>query len=127
MLVVEHSSVEIRDPFFLGHAIGLIVGEGSFTGDRHAWCLAVKLHESDAEPLKKLRDIFGGQILRALRSMWVAGTVSGCCAAANSLMPCPPLSLATAHRKRDQLETWAAKYGYLSRRTRWAPQVSEVS
>lgn len=50
------------EPFGLGYAMGLIVGEGSFTGDRQQPSLEVKLHRRDAEPLEHLRRTLGGRI-----------------------------------------------------------------
>jgi hypothetical protein len=50
------------DAFDLGYVIGLIVGEGSFTGDRRDGCLTVKLHEEDPEPLERLKQVFGGRV-----------------------------------------------------------------
>ena len=42
--------------------MGLIVGEGSFTGDRQQPSLEVKLHRRDVEPLEHLQRILGGRI-----------------------------------------------------------------
>jgi hypothetical protein len=50
------------DPFALGYAMGLIVGEGSFTGDREQPSLEVKLHRRDMEPLEHLQRTLGGRI-----------------------------------------------------------------
>src|SRR5919109_2232636 len=49
-------------PFDLGYAMGLIVGEGSFTGDLASPALSVKLHELDPQPLRFLRRTLGGRI-----------------------------------------------------------------
>jgi len=48
--------------FELGYVMGLIVGEGSFTGDRHHPALSVKLHQRDPEPLRSLLTALGGRI-----------------------------------------------------------------
>jgi hypothetical protein len=40
--------------FDLGYAMGLVVGEGSFTGDRASPALSVKMHKLDPEPLRFL-------------------------------------------------------------------------
>ena len=50
------------DPFDRGYCLGLIVGEGCFTGDRKKPVLAVRLHEDDPEPLYALQRAFGGHI-----------------------------------------------------------------
>jgi hypothetical protein len=42
--------------------MGLIVGEGSFTGDRRQPSLEVKLHRRDLEPLEHLQRTLGGRI-----------------------------------------------------------------
>jgi hypothetical protein len=42
--------------------MGLIVGEGSFTGDREMPWLAVRLHARDPQPLLDLKSVFGGRI-----------------------------------------------------------------
>ena len=50
------------DGFGLGYAMGIIVGEGSFTGDRLQPSLEVKLHRRDLEPLEHLQRTLGGRI-----------------------------------------------------------------
>ena len=42
--------------------MGLIVGEGSFTGDRQQPSLELKLHRRDFEPLQHLQRTLGGRI-----------------------------------------------------------------
>ena len=48
--------------FDVGYAMGLIVGEGSFTGDRQQPSLEVKMHRRDVEPLEHLQRTLGGRI-----------------------------------------------------------------
>ena len=50
------------DQFALGYAMGIIVGDGSFTGDRSQPSLEVKLHRRDLEPLEHLQRTLGGKI-----------------------------------------------------------------
>lgn len=50
------------DPFGLGYAMGLIVGEGSFTGDRRQPSLELKAHRRDVEPLEHIQRVLGGRI-----------------------------------------------------------------
>jgi hypothetical protein len=50
------------DQFGLGYAMGLIVGEGSFTGDRQQPSLELKVHRRDVEPLEHLQKTLGGRI-----------------------------------------------------------------
>ena len=50
------------DAFDLGYALGIIVSEGSFTGDRHQPSLEVKAHRRDLQPLEHLQRVFGGRI-----------------------------------------------------------------
>jgi hypothetical protein len=56
----------VKEPYTPSHEIaycmGLIVGEGSFTGDKLAPALQVRLHDSDPEPLLDLQRVFGGTI-----------------------------------------------------------------
>jgi hypothetical protein len=56
------SIMAAMDPFALGYAMGLIVGEGSFTGDREQPSLEVRLHRRDLEPLEHLQRTLGGRI-----------------------------------------------------------------
>src|SRR5678815_4927813 len=42
--------------------MGLVVGEGSFTGDKKRPLLQVKLHERDPLPLLALKKVFGGTL-----------------------------------------------------------------
>ena len=53
---------EVKNDFDLGYAMGLIVGEGSFSGDRRQPVLAVKLHERDPAPLLFLLRALGGKV-----------------------------------------------------------------
>jgi hypothetical protein len=46
----------------IAYCMGLIVGEGCFTGGWNQPCLAVRLHASDPLPLEDLRNVFGGII-----------------------------------------------------------------
>lgn len=48
--------------FQIGYIMGLVVGEGSFTGDRRQPALQVKLHEADPEPLFLLQHLLGGHV-----------------------------------------------------------------
>lgn len=50
------------DPFKLGYAMGLIAGEGSFTRQRRAGVLSLKLHERNALPFQLLCHVFGGRV-----------------------------------------------------------------
>ena len=50
------------DTFNLGYIMGLIVGEGCFTGDKKQPRISVHLHEIDPEPLLLLQSVLGGRI-----------------------------------------------------------------
>lgn len=50
------------DSFSLGYAMGLIVGEGSFTGDRQQPSLEIRMHRRDLDPLENVRNVLGGRI-----------------------------------------------------------------
>lgn len=104
------------DPFALGYALGLIVGEGSFTGDRAQPSLEVKLHRRDLEPLEHLQRLFGGRIFgpyvrqgRHLYSYMLRGR------ALKDALPVLQERLPPSW-KRVQFEAWRAKYKeYLDR------------
>lgn len=49
-------------PFDLGYAMGLIVGEGSFTGDTKQPSLEIRMHRRDLEPLENVQRLLGGRI-----------------------------------------------------------------
>ena len=49
-------------PFELGYAMGLIVGEGSFTGDRQQPSLEIRMHRRDLAPLENVQRLLGGRI-----------------------------------------------------------------
>ena len=49
-------------PFELGYAMGLIVGEGSFTGDKQQPSLEIRMHRRDLEPLENVQRLLGGRI-----------------------------------------------------------------
>jgi hypothetical protein len=98
------------DPFALGYAMGIIVGEGSFTGDRQQPSLEVKLHRRDRDPLENLQRVLGGRIFgpysrqgRTSYSYMLRG---------RELKDAIPLL--TEHLpiswKRVQFEAWLAKY-----------------
>jgi hypothetical protein len=46
--------------FERGYVAGLLVAEGSWTGDKTRGCLAVKMHAHDPEPIDALRRLLGG-------------------------------------------------------------------
>jgi hypothetical protein len=48
--------------FDLGYIMGLMVGEGSFTGDKEQPALQLRLKDDDPEPLKRLNRLLGGNI-----------------------------------------------------------------
>jgi hypothetical protein len=66
LLHVEHSRWNAvlfdNDPFKLGYAMGLIVGEGSFTHQRGRPVMSLKLHVRDPFPFQFLRHVFGGRV-----------------------------------------------------------------
>ena len=52
----------MTDDFKLGFVMGIIAGEGSFTGDHRTPALQVKMHARDVALLEVLRDQLGGKI-----------------------------------------------------------------
>lgn len=98
------------DQFAIGYAMGLIVGEGSFTGDRQQPSLEVKLHRRDVEPLEHLQRVLGGRIFgpyahggRSLYAYMLRG---------RELRGALPVLQAHLPKswKRVQFEQWRAKY-----------------
>ena len=110
------------DSFGLGYAIGLIVGEGSFTGDRQQPSLEIRMHRRDLEPLESVRRVLGGRIFGPYahggRSQYVYMLRGGELKAALPILHqhLPP------SWKRIQFDAWRAKYSdYLDR-----PQPSQA-
>ena len=50
------------DTFDLGYVMGLVVGEGTFTGDRRQPALQLKHHARDPFPLRRLAELLGGRV-----------------------------------------------------------------
>lgn len=106
----------VPSDFDIGYAMGLIVGEGSFTGDRRAACLSVRLHADDPLPLEHLWSLFGGRIYGpyeyGIRRSW-AWMLRG-----DDLWDALPMLFdrLPPSRKRRQLEAWAVRYGFTSRK-----------
>jgi hypothetical protein len=106
----------------IAYCMGLIVGEGSFSSDRHQPSLAVKLHARDPQPLLDLRGVFGGRLYgpyyhggRHSRLWLLRG-----CELVESL-PYFERWLPKSH-KREQFEAWCVQHteyflrlGYVSR------------
>lgn len=98
------------DPFALGYAMGLIVAEGSFTGDRQQPSLEVKMHRRDVEPLDLLQKTLGGRIFgpyahggRNLYAYMLRGREL------KQALPVIQAHLPPSW-KRVQFEAWRAKY-----------------
>src|SRR6185503_9034833 len=90
--------------------MGIIVGEGSFTGDRQQPSLEVKLHRRDREPLENLQRVFGGRIFgpysrqgRTSYSYMLRGSEL------KDALPLLHQHLPNSW-KRVQFEAWKAKY-----------------
>lgn len=104
------------DRFDLGYAMGLIVSEGSFTGDRQQPSLEVKAHRRDVEPLEHLRRVLGGRIFgpyahggRNLYAYMLRGREL------KEALPTLQEHLPTGW-KRAQFDAWLAKYaGFFER------------
>ena len=102
-------------PFQIGYLMGLIVGEGSFTGDLRAPVLAVQLHENDPLPLLALQRVLGGRIYGPYHYRQKDGSerhaikwlLRGRALAA--LLPAIHRHLPPS-RKREQFELWLMKY-----------------
>lgn len=104
---------EISD-FDLGYIMGVIVGEGSFTGDWRNPCLQVKLHQRDVAVLEFLQNSLGGRIYGPYHhggrhySMWLLRGDELDKAVALFIRHLP-----SSHR-RGQFMSWMAKYPYWS-------------
>jgi hypothetical protein len=101
------------DDFTIGYLIGLIVGEGSFTADRRAPVLSVKMHEEDPEALRILARSLGGRVYgpydhdgRHFFLYHLRGQ------ALRSAVPLFLSHLPTG-RKRRQFLAWAARHALL--------------
>ncbi len=99
------------EAFDIGYLMGLIVGEGSFTGDRAAPLLSVKLPEDDPEPLQWLARSLGGKVYgpyRYDRRHFFVYHLRG-----RALRSAIPLFLTylPQSRKRRQFLGWLAKFG----------------
>lgn len=98
------------DAFELGYAMGLIVSQGSFTGDREQPSLEIKAHRRDVEPLEHVQRVLGGRIFgpydhsgRHLYAYMLRG---------KELKDALPLIDERLPRgwKRAQFEAWRGKY-----------------
>jgi hypothetical protein len=110
------------EDFALGYAMGLVVGEGSFTGDRQQPSLEIRTHRRDLEPLEDVRRVLGGRIFgpyaHGARHLYVYMLRGGELKAA---VPVLQEHLPNSW-KRVQFEAWRAKYReYLDR-----PQPSQA-
>jgi hypothetical protein len=97
--------------FDLGFIMGLVIGEGSFTGDRHRAELAIRLHESDPEPLRLIQMTLGGRIYGPYchgGRRYFHWSLSG-----KALYDAVPIfeERLPPSRKRDQFLVWIEKYG----------------
>ena len=104
---------EVRNDFDLGYLMGLIVGEGCFSGDRRRPRLAVKLHERDPQPLQFLVRALGGKVYgpyhhdgRRFLVYYLGGA---------DLRRAIPLFLHHLPRswKRHQFLEWGVRWGFL--------------
>ncbi|OGB22964.1 MAG: hypothetical protein A3E23_08210 [Burkholderiales bacterium RIFCSPHIGHO2_12_FULL_65_48] len=108
----------MKKTFLLGYALGLVVGEGTFTNCRHPR-LAVKLHEEDPEPLLLLKSLFGGRINGPYHYKGKDGVVRRSLTwnlDGRKLMRVLPLvaKYLPASRKRQQFLLWGHKHGLVS-------------
>lgn len=112
------SDASYRPPasdFALGYAMGLIVGEGSFTGDRRRPCLSVRLHVDNPRPLNHLKLLFGGRLYGPYQ---YDGRVSFVwLLRGDDLWDALPtfFERLPESRKRRQFERWAVRWGFTSR------------
>jgi len=96
--------------FDIGYVMGLVVGEGSFTGDRKQAALQVKMHERDPYPLFHLQRLLGGRVFGPYdhgQRRYYVYSLRGV-----ELMHAIPLfkEHLPGGWKRDQFERWLEKY-----------------
>jgi hypothetical protein len=98
------------EPFALGFSMGLIVGEGSFTGDREQPALQIRMHRRDLEALEHVQRQLGGRIFgpyaHAGRNSYVYLLRGG---ALKSALPVLEEFLPSSW-KRVQFDAWRTKY-----------------
>ncbi len=94
----------------IAYCMGLIVGEGCFSGDLEQPCLVVAPHASDPQPLLALRNVFGGILngpyvygIRQVRRWVLRGFEL------EEALPYIERWL-PASRKREQFEVWRVKW-----------------
>ena len=111
------------DGFAVGYAMGLIVAEGSFTGDRQQPSLEIKMHRRDIAPLEHLQRILGGRIFgpyahggRNLYAYMLRGREL------RHALPMIEAHLPLSW-KRSQFESWRAKYATYFDRPEPSPEL----
>lgn len=108
-------ATEIAD-FDLGYIMGIIVSEGSFTGDWRNPCLQIKLHQRDIAVLEFLQSALGGKIYGPYHhgdrhySMWMLRGDDLDQAVDLFIRHLPP-----SHR-RAQFLSWLVKYKHWNER-----------
>lgn len=97
--------------FQMGYVMGLIVGEGSFSGDKLQPCVIVKLTE-DRRPLEILHSVFGGNLFGPYQMKPPRRPVDSWQLRGKPLRAA--IALFEAHlpasRKRDQYEAWKVRW-----------------
>ncbi|HEX8650425.1 MAG TPA: LAGLIDADG family homing endonuclease [Pyrinomonadaceae bacterium] len=96
--------------FEIGYIMGLIVGEGSFTGDCKKGWLSIKLHMNDPAPLLEVQRLLGGRIYGPYHNNgrhFLHYKLYG-----RELVEAFPLfkEYLPQSRKRDQFYAWLEKY-----------------
>lgn len=59
--IILYHSILLMDSFDIGYIVGLMVGEGTFTGGKAPY-IGMKLHQDDPKPLDVLKKHLGGKI-----------------------------------------------------------------
>ena len=98
------------DPFKIGYAMGLIVGEGSFTADDATPALTLELDERDPFPFQLLRYLLGGRVHGPYshdRRRYFFYMLRGL--ELQSAIPVFDRYLPSSYR-REQYERWRARY-----------------
>lgn len=105
--------------FEIGFIMGLVVGEGSWTGDKERGWLQIKLHENDPWPLFETRRLLGGDLYGPYHSKDGRRFYSYKLTTRELLRALPLFKeRLPASRKRQQFEAWLKKYGSSLARTK---------
>lgn len=110
----QDDTISHMTDFEKGFVIGLIVGEGSFTGDKRQPSLDVRMGSNDPEPILFLQQTFGGAVYHYVRAYKDGRTRDFYDYHLRGGELKQSIKFFNDHlvrsRKRDQFEDWMDKY-----------------